>query len=31
MKGLLGVTAEVPLEEGLRRTIEWFKRGGQGA
>lgn len=31
MKRLLGVSAEVSLEEGLRRTIEWFKRGGQGA
>ena len=26
MHALLGVTAEVPLEEGLARTIEWFKR-----
>lgn len=26
MQDLLGVRAEVPLEEGLGRTIEWFKR-----
>ena len=26
MRELLGVEAEVPLDEGLRRTIEWFKR-----
>jgi UDP-glucose 4-epimerase len=26
MREILGVTAEVPLEEGLRRTIEWFRR-----
>ena len=26
MHGLLGVRAEVPLVDGLRRTIEWFKR-----
>jgi UDP-glucose 4-epimerase len=26
MHELLGVRAEVPLDEGLRRTIEWFKR-----
>jgi UDP-glucose 4-epimerase len=26
MRELLGVQAETPLEEGLRRTIEWFKR-----
>ena len=26
MRELLGVRAEVPLDEGLRRTIEWFKR-----
>jgi UDP-glucose 4-epimerase len=25
MKGILGVTAEIPLEEGLRRTLEWFR------
>jgi UDP-glucose 4-epimerase len=31
MKRLLGVTAEVPLEEGLRRTIEWFKESRPGA
>lgn len=31
MKRLLGVTAEVPLEEGLRRTIEWFKASRPGA
>jgi nucleoside-diphosphate-sugar epimerase len=30
MNRLLGVSAEVSLEEGLRRTIEWFKRGGEG-
>ncbi len=28
MQELLGVTAEVPLEEGLRRTIEWFRQDG---
>ncbi len=26
MRDILGVRAEVPLAEGLRRTIEWFKR-----
>lgn len=26
MHELLGVRAEIPLDEGLRRTIEWFKR-----
>lgn len=26
MRDILGVQAEVPLEEGLSRTIEWFKR-----
>ena len=26
MHGLLGVRAEIPLVDGLRRTIEWFKR-----
>jgi UDP-glucose 4-epimerase len=26
MQELLGMRAEVPLDEGLRRTIEWFKR-----
>ena len=26
MRELLGVRAEVPLEDGLARTIEWFKR-----
>jgi UDP-glucose 4-epimerase len=26
MREILGVTAEIPLEEGLRRTIEWFRR-----
>lgn len=25
MKAILGVTAEVPLEEGLRRTLDWFR------
>lgn len=28
MKRILGVTPQVPLEDGLRRTIEWFR--GQG-
>ena len=31
MRRLLGVTAEVPLEEGLRRTVEWFKANKLGA
>jgi len=31
MRRLLGVSPEVSLEEGLSRTIEWFKRGGDGA
>jgi UDP-glucose 4-epimerase len=26
MRGLLGVRAEIPLDDGLKRTIEWFKR-----
>jgi nucleoside-diphosphate-sugar epimerase len=26
MHELLSVRAEVPLDEGLARTIEWFKR-----
>jgi UDP-glucose 4-epimerase len=26
MHELLGVRADVPLEDGLARTIEWFKR-----
>jgi nucleoside-diphosphate-sugar epimerase len=26
MHELLGVRAEIPLEDGLARTIEWFKR-----
>lgn len=30
MREILGVTAEVPLEEGLRRTIEWFRRENSG-
>jgi UDP-glucose 4-epimerase len=25
MRTILGVTAETGLEEGLRRTIEWFR------
>ena len=28
MRELLGLTAKVPLEEGLRRTIEWFRQDG---
>jgi UDP-glucose 4-epimerase len=28
MREILGMTAEVSLEEGLRRTIEWFRREG---
>lgn len=27
MRAILGVTSQVPLEEGLRRTIEWFRNG----
>ncbi|MBI2210093.1 MAG: NAD-dependent epimerase/dehydratase family protein [Deltaproteobacteria bacterium] len=30
MKRILRVTPEVPLEEGLRRTIEWFRGQGVG-
>ncbi|MBI4588909.1 MAG: NAD-dependent epimerase/dehydratase family protein, partial [Candidatus Rokubacteria bacterium] len=26
MRELLGVAAEIPIEEGLRRTIEWFRQ-----
>lgn len=29
MHAVLGVTAETPLDEGLRKTIEWFKREGK--
>ncbi len=28
MREILGVTPQVPLEEGLKRTIEWFRRQG---
>src|SRR5439155_1766638 len=26
MRGILGVRADTPLDDGLKRTIEWFKR-----
>lgn len=31
MRRLLGVSPEVSVEEGLRQTIEWFKRNGLGS
>lgn len=31
MKEILGVVPEVSLEEGLRRTIDWFRQEGGGA
>lgn len=30
MREILGVSPQVPLEEGLRRTIEWFRVTGSG-
>ena len=31
MHRVLGVTAETPLDEGLRQTVEWFKREGRAS
>ena len=31
MREVLGVTAEVPLREGLARTIDWFRNTTHGA
>ena len=29
MRTVLGVTADTPLDDGLRQTVEWFKRDGK--